>query len=82
MFTFAIYQVREQLELSIQRREELQKEIYQMEEKLEEKKQLVFGLQKKSQKLEDALTNMKKLSSHRKTQLTKVTNEQVLGLPS
>lgn len=34
------------------------------------------------QKLEDALTNMKKLSSHRKTQLTKVTNEQVLGLPS
>ncbi|KAF8406994.1 hypothetical protein HHK36_006115 [Tetracentron sinense] len=65
-------QVKEQLEISIQRREELQNEISHIEEKFEEKQQLVLDLQKKSQKLEDALATAKKLSSHRQMQLGKV----------
>ncbi|XP_010254265.1 PREDICTED: U1 small nuclear ribonucleoprotein 70 kDa isoform X2 [Nelumbo nucifera] len=65
-------QAKEQLELSIQRREDLQKEISQLEEKLEGKQQLVSDLQKKSQKLEEALAAAKKLSSYRCMQLTKL----------
>lgn len=65
-------QVKEQLECSIQRHKELQKEISVMEEKVEDKQQLVMDLQKKSQKLEDALTIVKKLSSNRQVQLTKL----------
>lgn len=62
----------EEVDRSIQRREELQKEISQMEERLEEKQQLVLDLQKKSLKLEGALTAAKKLSSQRQLQLTKL----------
>ncbi|OVA06537.1 RNA recognition motif domain [Macleaya cordata] len=63
-------EVKEQLEISIQRHGELQKEISQIEEKFEEKNQLVSELKKKSQKLEDALTSAKKLTSQRQHQLT------------
>ncbi|XP_065047443.1 uncharacterized protein LOC135678490 [Musa acuminata AAA Group] len=62
-------QVKEQLELSIQRREELQKELTIVGEKVEEKQQLVSDLQKKSQKLEDALAATKKLTSQRHSML-------------
>ncbi|CAL9195303.1 unnamed protein product [Musa hybrid cultivar] len=67
-------QVKEQLELSIQRREELQKEVFHslltiVGEKVEEKQQLVSDLQKKSQKLEDALAAAKKLTSQRHSML-------------
>ncbi|XP_043699615.1 serine/threonine-protein kinase fray2 [Telopea speciosissima] len=63
-------QVKEQLEISNQRHEELQKEISQLEEQLKEKEQLVSDLQKKSLKVEDVLATAKKLSSHRRMQLT------------
>ncbi|CAL9773010.1 unnamed protein product [Musa acuminata subsp. burmannicoides] len=67
-------QVKEQLELSIQRREELQKEVFHslltiVGEKVEERQQLVSDLQKKSQKLEDALAAAKKLTSQRHSML-------------
>ncbi|KAJ4958460.1 hypothetical protein NE237_025571 [Protea cynaroides] len=62
-------QVKEQLEILNQRREDLQKEISQIEEKLKEKEQLVSDLQKKSLKVEDALATVKKSSSHRQMQL-------------
>ncbi|XP_077252572.1 uncharacterized protein LOC143891972 [Tasmannia lanceolata] len=65
-------QVREQLEISVQRHEELQNEIDQIKEKFEEKQQFISDLQKKYQKLEDALATAKKISSQRNTQLTKV----------
>ncbi|XP_057968050.1 glycine-rich RNA-binding protein RZ1B isoform X2 [Malania oleifera] len=65
-------QVKEQLEASVQRLEELQKEIPQIEERLGEKRQLVMDLQKEAQKLEDALTGAKKLSSQRQMQLIKL----------
>ncbi|XP_042496412.1 serine/threonine-protein kinase fray2-like isoform X1 [Macadamia integrifolia] len=63
-------QVKEQLDASNQRHEELQKEISQIEEKIKEKEQLVSNLRKKSLKVEDALATAKKLSSHRQMQLT------------
>ncbi|XP_010249936.1 PREDICTED: zinc finger CCCH domain-containing protein 25-like isoform X2 [Nelumbo nucifera] len=65
-------QIKEQLDISIQRREELQKEISQLEENLEGKKQFVLDLQKKSWKLEEALATAKKLSSYQQMQLTKL----------
>ncbi|ESR64267.1 RRM domain-containing protein [Citrus sinensis] len=64
-------QVKE-LDRSIQRREELKKEISHMEERVNVKEQLVLDLQKRSKKLEEALINAKKLSSHRQKQLTKL----------
>ncbi|KAK9101871.1 hypothetical protein Sjap_019125 [Stephania japonica] len=64
-------QVKEQLEISIQKREELQKEISRLGKKLEDKQQQVLDLQKKSLKLEDALATAKKASSQRRAQLTK-----------
>ncbi|XP_059635008.1 uncharacterized protein LOC132277238 isoform X2 [Cornus florida] len=64
--------VEEQLNLSKQRLEELQKEIPQIEVLADEKRQIVSKLQEKSQKLEDALTTAKKLSSHRRMQLIKL----------
>ncbi|WOL09013.1 glycine-rich RNA-binding protein RZ1B-like [Canna indica] len=65
-------QVKEQLELSIQRREELQKEITLVGEKVEENQLLISDLQKKSQKLEDALAAARKLTSHRQSMLIKL----------
>eukprot|EP00262_Sarcandra_glabra_P018733 TRINITY_DN6837_c0_g1_i1.p1 TRINITY_DN6837_c0_g1~~TRINITY_DN6837_c0_g1_i1.p1 ORF type:complete len:351 (+),score=63.64 TRINITY_DN6837_c0_g1_i1:116-1168(+) len=65
-------QVKEQLDLSLHRHEELQNEIARIEDMSEEKQQLVSDLQKKAQKLEDALASAKKLTSHRQTQLTKL----------
>ncbi|CAN6564230.1 unnamed protein product [Malus baccata var. baccata] len=65
-------QVKEQLERSMQKIEEIKNETIQMEESLEEKEKLVLDLQKKSKKLEDALINAKKNSSHQKLKLTKL----------
>ncbi|CAB4288544.1 unnamed protein product [Prunus armeniaca] len=65
-------QVKEQLERSMRRLEEIKKETIQMEESLKEKGKLVLDLQKKSKKLEDALINAKKNSSHHKMKLTKL----------
>ncbi|XP_078432319.1 RNA-binding (RRM/RBD/RNP motifs) family protein [Wolffia australiana] len=64
--------VKEQLDVSIRRREELQKLISHMEEKVEDKSQLVSDLQKKFQKLEEALALARKLSSQRQSQLSKL----------
>ncbi|KAM1046791.1 hypothetical protein FF1_026204 [Malus domestica] len=64
--------VKEQLERSMQKIEEIKNETIQMEESLEEKEKLVLDLQKKSKKLEDALINAKKNSSHQKLKLTKL----------
>ncbi|XP_068653523.1 uncharacterized protein [Aristolochia californica] len=65
-------QVREELELSTKKCEELQKQISQMEEKFEERRELVSDLQKKAQKLENALAMTKKLSSQKKAHLMKL----------
>lgn len=65
-------QTKEQLEISIQKHEELKDEISHMEETLDEKQQFILELQKKSKKLEDSLTSAKKLTSRRKMQLTKL----------
>ncbi|KAK9268966.1 hypothetical protein L1049_000733 [Liquidambar formosana] len=65
-------QVKEQLERSIQRHDDLQNEICQMQEKLKAKEQFVLDLRIKAQKLEDALTTSKKLTSQRQMQLTKL----------
>lgn len=65
-------QAKEQLEISIQKHEELKDEISQMEDRLDEKQQFILELQKKSKKLEDSLTSAKKLTSRRKMQLTKL----------
>ncbi|XP_021741618.1 zinc finger CCCH domain-containing protein 25-like [Chenopodium quinoa] len=66
------YQMEEQLDMLIKRREELQKEKSDMEQSLEEKKQLIADLEKRSQKLEDLLTSAKKQSSVRQMRLTKL----------
>lgn len=65
-------QVKEQLDISIQRREELQKELGFIEEKVEMKQKLISDLEKKSQKLEDALAAARKLSFQRQSMLTKL----------
>lgn len=65
-------QVEGELEFSVQRLEEIKKEISHMEESIEEKGEFVEKLQEKSQNLEDALLMAKKLNSHRQTQLTKL----------
>ncbi|XP_050370145.1 uncharacterized protein LOC126788212 [Argentina anserina] len=65
-------QVKEQLEISTQRLEELKKETIEMEEKLKDDGKLVLDLQKQSQKLEDALANAKKKTLNQKKQLTKL----------
>ncbi|KAF2310712.1 hypothetical protein GH714_016523 [Hevea brasiliensis] len=65
-------EVKERLERSIQRRDELKKEISEIEERLEDKQQLVSNLRKRTQKLEDALIAAKKRTSHNKMQLTKL----------
>ncbi|KDP32339.1 hypothetical protein JCGZ_13264 [Jatropha curcas] len=64
--------VKERLERSIQRRDELKKEISEIEGRLEDKQQLVSTLRKRTQKLEDALITTKKRSSQHKMQLTKL----------
>ncbi|XP_021764508.1 glycine-rich RNA-binding protein RZ1B-like [Chenopodium quinoa] len=66
------YQMEEQLDMLIKRREELQKEKSDMEQSLEEKKQLIADLEKRSQKLEDLLSSAKKQSSVRQMQLAKL----------
>ncbi|XP_031262465.1 serine/threonine-protein kinase fray2 isoform X1 [Pistacia vera] len=65
-------EVKEQLDRSVQRRQELKKEITQMLDRLDEKERLVSDLQERSKKLEDALIDAKKLSSHRQKQVTKL----------
>ncbi|KAL4653959.1 hypothetical protein ACB092_01G343500 [Castanea dentata] len=65
-------QVKEELDRSTQRFDELTKEIPQIEERLVEKRNLVLDLQKKSKKLEDALIASKKHTSYRQVQLTKL----------
>ncbi|KAM5547813.1 hypothetical protein ABKV19_001997 [Rosa sericea] len=65
-------QVKEQLERSTLRLEELKKETSEMEERLEDEGKLVLDLQNQSKKLEDALVNAKKNTSHQKMQLTKL----------
>ncbi|XP_057995663.1 uncharacterized protein LOC110639554 [Hevea brasiliensis] len=65
-------EAKERLERSIQRRDELKKEISEIEERLEDKQQLVSNLRKRTQKLEDALIAAKKRTSHNKMQLTKL----------
>ncbi|KAG9459401.1 hypothetical protein H6P81_003909 [Aristolochia fimbriata] len=65
-------QVKEELQISTEKCEELQKQISQMEEKFEERQKLVIDLQKKAQKLENALAMTKKISSQKKTHFTKI----------
>ncbi|THU52355.1 hypothetical protein C4D60_Mb10t03140 [Musa balbisiana] len=65
-------QVKEKLELSIQRREDLQKELTIVGEKIDEKHHLVSDLQMKYQKLEDALAAAKKLTYQRQSMLMKL----------
>ncbi|XP_048441676.1 serine/threonine-protein kinase fray2-like isoform X3 [Pyrus x bretschneideri] len=65
-------QVKEQLDQSMRRVEEIKNETIQMEEIIEEKEKLILDLQNKSKKLEDALINAKKNSSHEKMKITKV----------
>ncbi|XP_023547216.1 U1 small nuclear ribonucleoprotein 70 kDa [Cucurbita pepo subsp. pepo] len=67
-----IHELKEQLEISTERFEELRKEISQIEERTGEKGKLVVELQKKAKKLEDALISAKKRSSFRQMQLTKL----------
>ncbi|WCJ29714.1 RNA-binding (RRM/RBD/RNP motifs) family protein [Euphorbia peplus] len=64
--------VKEKLERSVRRRNELNKEISEMEKKLADKEKVVLNLQKKSQMLEDAFITAKKRSSQHKMQLTKL----------
>ncbi|XP_061345280.1 glycine-rich RNA-binding protein RZ1B [Gastrolobium bilobum] len=65
-------QVDDQLERSTQQLDLLKKEVSQIEERLEEKRLLVMELQKQSRKLEDSLINVKKHTSNRQMQLTKL----------
>ncbi|KAJ6816630.1 glycine-rich RNA-binding protein RZ1B isoform X1 [Iris pallida] len=65
-------QVRDELDLSIQRHEELQQELLLIEGNLEQKRNLVSDLEKKSKKLEDSLITSKKLTSQRQSLLTKL----------
>ncbi|XP_074578753.1 uncharacterized protein LOC141835223 [Curcuma longa] len=65
-------EVKEQLEVSVQRREELENEITIIGDKVEEKKLVISDLQKKHQKLEDALAAAKKLTSQRQSMLIKL----------
>ncbi|XWS26925.1 hypothetical protein CRYUN_Cryun26dG0072100 [Craigia yunnanensis] len=65
-------QMKKELERLIQTREEFKTEISHMEGRLEGRQQIVLDLQKKSKTLEDALVAVKKLSSRRKMQLTKL----------
>uniref|UniRef100_A0A2P2JAA9 Uncharacterized protein MANES_14G127600 n=1 Tax=Rhizophora mucronata TaxID=61149 RepID=A0A2P2JAA9_RHIMU len=64
--------VKEQLEKSMQRLDELKEEIAEINERMESKQNLVSDLQNKAKKLEDALITAKRLSSQRKMQLTKL----------
>ncbi|ONK80707.1 uncharacterized protein A4U43_C01F20860 [Asparagus officinalis] len=66
------HQVKEELEASFQRSEELQKELQVINEKVDEREQSVSNLQKKCQKLEDALAAAKKLTSQRQSMLAKL----------
>ncbi|CAI0629070.1 unnamed protein product, partial [Linum tenue] len=61
-----------QLERSIQRHDDLKKEVSLMEGRLEDKQELVSGLQRKAKKLEDALVGAKRRTSQRKAQLAKL----------
>ncbi|XP_022143227.1 U1 small nuclear ribonucleoprotein 70 kDa [Momordica charantia] len=67
-----IHELKEQLEISTERFEELRKEISRIEERTGEKGKLVVELQKKAKKLEDALISAKKRTSFRQMQLTKL----------
>ncbi|XP_065848980.1 uncharacterized protein [Euphorbia lathyris] len=64
--------VKEKLERSVQRRNELKTEISEMERRLSDKQKVVLNLQKKTQMLEDAFITAKKRSSQHKKQLTKL----------
>ncbi|KAM0933387.1 putative RNA recognition motif domain, nucleotide-binding alpha-beta plait domain superfamily [Dioscorea sansibarensis] len=63
-------QLKERLEISRCKHEELQQELTLIEGKVEEKEKLVSDLQKRSEKLEGALATVKKLSSQRQSLLT------------
>ncbi|KAG6497301.1 hypothetical protein ZIOFF_045200 [Zingiber officinale] len=65
-------EMKEQLELSIHRREELENEITIIGDKIEAKKLLISDLQKKSQELEDSLANAKKVTSQQQSMLMKL----------
>ncbi|CAN6442065.1 unnamed protein product [Victoria cruziana] len=65
-------QVKDKLEVAVQRRDDLQSEIAEIDEKLEKKQLLVADLHEKSQKLEDSLASAKKLFFYRDMQLMKL----------
>ncbi|PIA65391.1 hypothetical protein AQUCO_00100696v1 [Aquilegia coerulea] len=64
-------QVKEQLEVAVQNRDNLHQEISQIQEKLDEREIYVSDLQMKTQKLEGALAVAKKNSSQKRIQLNK-----------
>ncbi|CAI0389753.1 unnamed protein product [Linum tenue] len=65
-------EVKVQLDRSIQRHDDLKKEISLMEGRFEDKQKLVSSLQRKATKLEDALVGAKRRTSQRKEQLAKL----------
>ncbi|XP_002529347.3 zinc finger CCCH domain-containing protein 25 [Ricinus communis] len=65
-------EVEERLEISIQRRNELKREVSQMEKRLEDKQQSVSKLQKRTRILEDDLIMAKKRSSQHNMLLMKL----------
>lgn len=65
-------QVKEDIDVAIQRSEDLQKELELINGKADEREQAVSDLQKKCQKLEDTLAASKKLTSQRQSVLAKL----------
>ncbi|KMZ65726.1 hypothetical protein ZOSMA_30G00070 [Zostera marina] len=67
-------EVKGELQVQLERRGEIQKEVDELQEKLNDKDEHILELQKKYQKLEEALTVARNISSRQKNQLMKFRN--------